>query len=689
MKKVSKSNNNVVLTEEQLNIIRSQKYPLYVKACAGTGKTETLVRKITEILKTEEKISLTDFAIITFTNKATEELRQRLTFNLYTECMRYDSDCPNQLNKKLRSQTNLVNTCDISTIHSFCESLLRDYGLEIGISSNFKRSSYNTKVRNIINNSVNKIHNKSLLSVIPLNSLKNLLYEIYTYNENHDISQVINSYEKDSTNFGKIKREFIDLYNSVFTEVQKQKLKENVLTINELVIKAVDLLQHDYIKKRIYYKYKYIFIDEYQDTSFAQFQLTKLLIDSGVNVFLVGDDRQAIYEFRGANIENSMRMTEYVKKLNKQNYSLNTNFRSDPKVIDTINKFFLSDITHNHITLKFDKTPMRKSENNNTSEINPVFISYENNIVKTIKKLMNEKTIRGRPINYGDISILCRKNYMVTTTGELCKEAGIPVEVIGGNGFFQTKEIIDIYKFLNYVIYRRHEFKKELYTTDGYQAFENYNKGNFEIFLSNLCEISKGATIDLFIDYLVDNTGLNQYYVDTYRYQAVANIIKLKNMALNSINDNFMLTFNFLEFITSKINSVSDEDEAPILAEHRQNGVITVMSIHKSKGLSFPIVIISNTDASILNNKKFPQVIMRCKSGKTELGFSNKILGKDDLTYNKLFQKYLKDTLEEELRILYVACTRAKNYLVFSSQRKLNAITNKNNWLSWIADFNL
>lgn len=272
---------------------------------------------------------------------------------------------------------------------------------------------------------------------------------------------------------------------------------------------------------------------------------------------------------------------------------------------------------------------------------------------------------------------------MVDNIGEACKTAGIPVEVIGGHGFYKAKEIIDIYKFLNYIVYQREEYKSELYLTDAYISFMSYGHSNFEKFLINLCNNAKGNSVDMTLDYLIQNTKLEQYYTRNNRYQAIANISKLRAMSYDNTSANYMPAFSFLEFMSSRVMGGVDEDESPINEENRKNGVVTVSTIHKSTGLSYPIVIIAHMDEPLINSNKIPDAIMKCKDGKTAIGFSEKIIGRSDIQYKKLLDQYIINLLEEELRILYVACTRAKHMLIFScNNEKVNpkAI----NWINWI-----
>lgn len=688
MKYTDLSSNEVLPTNSQLEVIKNNTYPLYITAQAGTGKTETLIQKVLYILKHDNNASLKNMVIISFTNKATDELKQRIFSSLYCKSLSYHREGKTDIANRLKDEAYIVNISNISTIHIFCENLLREYGIHINCSPTYKTALSSIKVNDIISEVVRQSYLKENVQEIPEITMISLISKILGYNNNCGIYTVNNTYRNISTPLGKLRSKFIDIYNDVVLNIENTKLNQNILNLNDSIVKATELLKNEYVREKVKSRYKYIFIDEYQDTNIPQYNFTKELIDIGINVFLVGDEKQAIYEFRGSEIENSKQMHKYISKLNNVKLSLNENFRSDPKVIDAINQIFTSNIKFYNQLVDFDKSPLLTPNCKKISEDNPVWIDAKNNIVDIIKNIKREKSIRGNPISYSDIAILCRNNYMIDSIGEACKAAGIPVEIIGGHGFYKTKEVIDIYKFFNYIVYKRNEYKKELYLTDAYNSFINYDCGSFDKFLENLCENAKNNSANDVIDYIIENTMLEQYYMNNSSYQAISNLSKLSTIANNTLNTNFTSALNFLDFISRKINNEAEEDEAPVSESNRKKGIVSLYTIHKAKGLSFPVVIIANTDKALLNPKKFPKAIMECKDGKTAIGFSETIIGKEDIQYKKLLGMRISKLIEEELRLLYVACTRAKHMLVFSSNTSINKYNQQlqESWLKWIIE---
>lgn len=633
-------------------------------------------------------ISFNNIVIISFTNKATDEMKQRISRGLYKRSLIHYKNGDIELSKRLEQESYLVNITNISTIHSFCESLIRTYGLNINCTPNYKISSYSEKIISLISSKLVRVFSKNKIHELPNSMLRELMIEVYKCNNNRGIYEINDSYQKFITSLGTMKSKFISLYNEIVSEIEVQKLNEGTLCPNDLIEKACNLLQNKYVCNRVLNQYKYIFIDEYQDTNDQQFRLTKIFIEMGIKVFLVGDEKQAIYNFRGSDIKNSVKMSRYIRSYNSENISLLENFRSDPLMIDKINKIFSSKFYYNYKNIPFENSPLLIPNKEAPSEDNPIRILYEENIIPLIKRIVSEMTIRGQKIGYGDIAILCRKNYMVDELGSACKLAGIPAEVVGGQGFYKAKGVQDIYKIFNYIVYKRQEYKDELIFTDVYAAFLRYRDGNFDEFLNGLCENAKNNSTEMVIEYIIENTGLNQYYLDNNRYQEISNLLKLKALAYGNDSSGYMPAFGFLDFIESKMTKGAQEDEARISDENRKKGVVSIYTVHKAKGLSFPVVIISNVDNGLINPKRFPRVIMKCENGKTTLGFSDNIIKYEDPQYKNLLEQYKLETLEEELRVLYVACTRAKNILILCCNKPKYSILNSKDisWAKWILD---
>jgi DNA helicase-2/ATP-dependent DNA helicase PcrA len=670
---MKRNNDNLLLTENQKKIIESSTYPVYIKAGAGTAKTEVLVRKIARVLETDSEASLANIAIITFTNKATDEMRSRLAKQIHRSWMANLESENGDIADKLHDQKSMIHICHISTIHSFCEGLLREYGVETGLSLAFDISNFRYNINQIIKSTVSEFYKQSPLKNLSESACGVLIKDLYLENDNKGISIIKNNYGK-----AEDKHKFIELYNQIVSKIEAEKKEKNVLTSNDLITKASELLANSAIRKKISNRFKYIFIDEFQDTNYSQFILAKALIDSGVNAFLVGDDKQAIYSFRGADLANSLEIEKYIKSKNKTKLSLIENFRSDPKVIDFINSIFQKEIMHNGTSLEFNHKPLKCPNDTAESEDKIIDKVYETGYTDIVRSVCENDTLRGEKIKYSDIAILCRKNHLVDKIGLELKSAGIPAEVIGGRGFYRTKEIIDIAKVINYVVNARDEHKNELEFTDTYLAFIKTTNGDWEQFLTDLLSYSQRSSIESILDYIYETAGLIEYYEKRANYQAIANIMRLKDMSTEVSNEAFTPAMSFCSFLNRCIGSGAEQDEAPVASEYKERGVVSIYTIHKAKGLSFPVVILAHADESLSRAKHLPNIIFE----KDTLGISSEISKIPDFDYDYLCNQRTSKMLEEELRVLYVALTRAKHKIILANHTSENG-TPELSWTKW------
>lgn len=207
--------NKTALTDTQLKIIKSNIYPMYVKSGAGTGKTETLIQKILYILENEPESSLGNMVIISFANKATDEMKQRITDALYNKSLKYYRDDNYVLADKLKQEVYLVNISNISTVHAFCDNLLREYSMHVGCSPNYRIASYMGKINEVTDSIIRPLFKNKKLVDIPENTVRTLVSKIYKTNNNHGIYTGNNTYREINTPLGILRREFIDVYNEV------------------------------------------------------------------------------------------------------------------------------------------------------------------------------------------------------------------------------------------------------------------------------------------------------------------------------------------------------------------------------------------------------------------------------------------------------------------------------------------
>lgn len=663
------------LTKKQNRIVASDVYPKYLRAGAGTGKTEVLVRKIINILENDPTVGLSNFAIITFTNKAADEMKQRISQLLYTSWVRLQGD-----ENRYMTELDAINMADISTIHSFCERLLRRYGLQIGVSPNFSVKSFRRETSEIVSKLVEQEYGNSLLEAISSNALVRSIILLLNDNGNRGIritDEMMTTLQAPVENnqyWNEFKKLYLKLYCCAEKEIEERKSVANVLTPNDLIKYAAILLQEAYVAGKVAEKYKYVFIDEFQDTNSDQFDLVKLLIDNGVKVFLVGDDKQSIYAFRGADVQNSQDMHAMIKLINSKNSDeyLDENFRSTPEVIQTVNEIFGTTFTYNGSPLEFPKEPLEVPQGSESSEIPPLRISFEKSTTDLVKEILSDTMIEGRAAEYGDIAVLCRRNFDLDRILRELKEAGIPTYVVGGKGFYKAKEIIDVYKILGAAVNTDSAYRNELIFTD-------YNRSADDLasLVEEISQVLRRETVEDTLIHLYEKARIFEYYREKKNYQAISNLLKLKDIARTLVDRDNTQPLQFVEYLSTMISTNQEEDEAEIPEVDRRSGVVTLYSIHKAKGLSFPIVIIPCCDSKLNRPITKPKIIFDSRSDTPAIGFDSELYSGDlpaDAEYIRMYESNIAAQLEEEIRVFYVACTRAKYQIVLSCASNIQKV---------------
>lgn len=662
-----------LLTKQQSHIVGSNEYPMYLRAGAGTGKTEVLVQKILHILRTEPEVSLSNFAIITFTNKATEEMQGRISSALFREWLHKGS---NESTNAINLET--VNMVDICTIHSFCERLIHRFGLQINIAPNFKVKSFKRETAAIISTTVNEYCANPLLADVPAYAIEKLISIFLTNNCNRGIrideqvSLALSQADTENVYWDAFRKLFLEIYSRVESEVEDEKRRCNVVTPNDLIRLTADLLDIPSVARRVSEKYRYVFIDEFQDTNKDQFNLVDCLIKYGVKVFLVGDDKQSIYAFRGADVQNSREMHSLIKRENKKGGKeyLSENFRSTKEIIKAINNIFSHTFTYNGDKLFFPADPLQIPPTAPSEpSVAPVVFSYGKSVEEIIGEILQNTKIGGRSAQHGDIAILCRRNFDLDRIASELKAAGIPICVVGGKGFYRTQEVIDTYKLLNAAVVGSEAALNEIRFTGYFEAFE---RADFGQLVAELQAILRVQTVDAAITYLYVRSEIIDFYRRNNNYQAVSNLLKLKELAQTLMDRDNMQPLQFVEYLNIMISTNQEEDEASVPEVERSNGVVSLYSIHKAKGLSFPIVVIPNCDNKLNRPITKPKIILDLKAEQPAIAFNSEVVSPDlsqDDMYNSLLEANTREQLEEEIRVFYVACTRAERQIVIANTK--------------------
>lgn len=666
------------LTDEQRAVIQSRERKILVKAGAGTGKTEILTRRVIYLLENEPDLSLKDMVIITFTNKATDELRHRLKDHLYS---RWRQEKDPRRKWRWRYELEGINSCQISTIHQFCLSLLNAYGpYHDGVNSyspafhiqtNLLHRAVEETVESWIH--VQQSKNKKIVhfEYLPVYKFKQILKDAYQLlrNKGVEIDGVLNETDQSiifetMRDVRFLKREIVHVLREI--DRKYRQLKQIALDLEDLLEYSTKLLQKDPdFRKYVQRKYRYIFIDEFQDTSYYQSEMIKLICDDSPNspaLFVVGDIKQSIYAFRGADLGAYEKIEEWINK-SGQTLSLSLNWRSTPEIVAFVNEVFerlSSRYKFRHEALKW--RPFSQVINKNHAyqwiwrerELQP------SAVVEWIKEQIEKK---GR--GYGDFCLLFRKNHEIPPFAEALKAAEIPVRVVDSGLFYNQPEIIETYRVLQFLCDPRHPIHRE-------EAKRTFFFGNsdqrLDDFLRELQErhLVETLTPAQLLDFIYKET--NVYEIVDYQQEANLNKLKEKARKINRL-ENIHLD-QFCQWIHNMISSQQEEPLADVPEDNRQ--YVQLMTIHKAKGLQFPVVILPNLQQPISENALAPAVILDKENNRLEFKYQiddhRKI---QSAGYDEAVKRNKINTYQEEQRILYVALTRAKEFLLLLGAHNL------------------
>jgi len=657
------------LNAAQQTAVESEKYPIYLQAGAGSGKTHSLVAKVIHILETDPDADLSNMAIITYTNKATDELYIRLQTALYQQWLHNrESDSA----KELLQQAYQCNTAQISTIHGFCERLLSEYGHVQNLPNTFEIRSFKQDIRELAIQQINHAAEEGILQDIPQYTLLDMVQTMMETASNREIVLAESDIEtqifdtKDNEFYNAFKPILLKICVKIEQALAERKREKNAVSVDDFCRYALKLLDDPYALSRISKQYRYVFIDELQDTSFNQFALLQKLIGAGVRAFVIGDKKQSIYGFRGADVQNAKRIEALVGHHGK--IDLNVNYRTDPALLGKINAIFAQKFSYAKTPLDFPQQALESGRKTNQCK-DPLRMVFGEGIPCTIANILEEVKIGSRPAEHGDIAILCRRNFELKQVAKRLRAKNIPVEVMGGKGFYATVEVVDTFKMLYALLHKLPSAMLETRNTFYCRSILQSGEANaFEDFLHEMDGVVKTSAMDRILAVLYEKSGIISYLRRKKQYQAVANLQKLSDKVHTVPLSGTAKPLQFVRFLEAMISSGKVEDEAEVPSEDRARGVITLCTIHKAKGLEFPIVVIPFADMPLVRKNTGPKIILAADRG-IDLAFHSDWLsrgGQLDLEYKKASEQSVKLAIEEELRIFYVACTRAEHMLVLS-----------------------
>lgn len=611
------------LNKRQKEAVITTEGPLLIMAGAGSGKTRVLTHRIAYLIH-EKKVNPWNILAITFTNKAASEMKIRVS--------------------------DLVSdggdSVWVSTFHSMCVRILRREIDQIGYDSNFTiagSSEQNTLIKRVLktlNYDTKKFPPRAMLSAIS-NAKNELIDE--------------KEYEKQAQGYWE--KAVVPIYK----EYQKELRRSESVDFDDLIMLTVRLFEESPQVLSYYQnKFQYVHVDEYQDTNHAQYRLVHLIAERFKNICVVGDADQSIYGWRGADMENILDFEKDYPEA--QTILLEQNYRSTKNILTAANTVIKNNTNRKEKALWTDNHDGEKITVFNAND------EYDETsyVTDKIKEIMADNP----KYSYDDFAILYRTNAMSRVMEETLIKRNMPFQIIGGTGYYERKEILDLMAYLTLIVnpadnlsFRRivNEPKRgigaatvaklsevaDLNNVSLYEAALNVQATNlsaraannleeFALMIRDFRKMTEFVTVTDLVESILDKTG----YIDTLkRENTLESEARIENLEeFYSITQTFdksdIEDKSLLAFLTD-LSLIAPTDDI-----EEETTEVTLMTLHSAKGLEFPIVFIIGVENNI-----FPLIR----------------------------QDTDEDDLEEERRLAYVGITRAEKrlYLTSASSRLL------------------
>jgi DNA helicase-2/ATP-dependent DNA helicase PcrA len=606
------------LNKDQKSAVEYDKGPQMIVAGAGSGKTKVLTYKVAYLI--DKGYAPDSILALTFTNKAANEMKERI--------------------RELIG--NKANSLWMGTFHSIFARILRIESKHINYEHNFSIYDVEDSL-SLIQNIISYL-NIELDSVTP-NSIRHRI----SFLKNHMIMP--NEFRK------KHKGEFIEeKIAEIYDAYQKRLVANNAMDFEDLLLKPIEMFDSNAkILGKYKKKFKYILVDEFQDTNKAQYELIKHLVSKDGKISVVGDDAQSIYSWRGANLGN---MKDFLKDFRKKKtFKLEQNYRSTKTILAAADS-----------VIKNNKEQLIKTlwtENNDGERLTLIKCADEKDEAFQIAKYIKQEVSK-KKLSLNDFGILYRTNAQSRALEDIFRREKIPYTIVGGIEFYKRKEVKDVVAYLRVLanqndeesllrimnfpqrgigsttikrminFARKHDISlfetmsRVFEVIDIKERIQKNVKG-FKILLDKYIELKDKLSVGELSRALIDELGVLRMFKEENSPESRArweNINELLSALSEFSGSNKDAK---LEQYLEDVSLIADID----MYENEKN-VVTMMTIHSAKGLEFPIVFVSGCEEDI-----FP-----------------------------LSNRFSSDaTVEEERRLFYVAVTRAKQKVYLSHAR--------------------
>lgn len=535
----------------------------------------------------------------------------------------------------------------------------------------------------------------------------------------------------------KIIRPLTKVIQDIESLYSSKKENNSYLDFFDLQDKLIKILKDNpELIQKLNNQYKYIMVDEFQDNNPVQEKIIEELGENeDINIFLVGDPKQSIYRFRGADVKVFNRQKGEIKKRDGEIYKLSKNFRSRPSILRFVNYLF-EQILDNDPGIAYQKLSSFRKEEDNDIELNLIaedefeeklnseelreleaeFLAERVSQIIDNEDYLIEEDGKKRKIEPGDISYLFQALSNVELYENALLKRNISVNVVNGRGFYEQQVVIDIINLIKVIENNYRDFElvgllrspfcglndNELYkinkrknhhlwdilSKDEFKGFPEAKKKNIKKFVELINSARRLKDVKnpyLLLRDVIEKSNYKESIKANNNYkQKWANLDKVLAQIKNIYLEQNCSLKEVLDFYLTNKENEAREGQAEVKSKE---GAVQLMSVHQSKGLEFPVVIIPDIQRGLIHHNSIPDILIDDQNG---LGL--KITTEEETLgtplYNRLKEEEKNLELYEKIRLLYVAMTRAEDKLFLSGYTKNNrklSFDKSKNWLDWLA----
>lgn len=680
---------------------------IIITAGAGTGKTTVMIQRILFLIKVENVVP-EEITMITFTREAAKNMYEKLNEALF---LRYKiTEKPEYLD-----DIEQIRLMTISTIDSFLKQIIQKLSGEVGLSPNFNIKSFGREKKEIIELVLDNYINETMNSSRGHKELRKLLSNFKDYELTKHINYFWDEFDKKGiplNNLNKLKEMFsssiedpihllicevIHKSNELFNE---QQINENSITLSTMSKLISKIIKSDDKLNELDFKLNYLFIDEFQDSSDFQIELAQIFLDTfKIKTFIVGDIKQAIYRFRGADDNAFEKMKKGFKESLFSSFSLKINYRSTNELIKKMDEeIFMK--WGQHFTYNDEHRLISYQEN--SSGLKPLRIINVNTEIEDSIKLNILEIIQKSDWRNQEIAVLTRTRKEGQRVATWFEENHIPFYLDIGGTLFESESARDLNRLLHSLLfsnssqhvcdYLQSPYSKNILDPNYLIHFNGNEREiikSLEPYLTELKTYQEKIRIipilSLIRNIIKESEVFSRYYemkiregnvIDEAKRLTILyrnNLNKIMDIILEQVSSDYISLPSLLNWLKIQIKTNRDEDE--VKNNEVLENVITIQTVHRSKGLEYDSVLIPFTDRFFFTSLKKTSILFSQDKNRACIKLSknwdrNIISYSSD--YNNLKRIEEAAVTAEELRLLYVAMTRAREHLwILKSTNKL------------------